>query len=207
MDPERWIEVAIKPINFPKRWLQEENQKIRIEPNSQIQKDINIIIPKNAEIGQIEGTLSIALINYKKEDQVQSGNFTVGLGIGNLIKINIVPGEIKSDNYSNTPETPETPVKTTVKQELNIKELTSKAYIIIEDNINIILLLIIISLLLKLALQTKSQERTITSEKNNTIKESKQKKKPTKVKNTKPKTIKKTLKPKKPTNLKRAKKK
>lgn len=146
IDTTRWIEVAIKTRNIPTRWVQEENKKFRIKPNETLKVNINILIPTNAKIEEISGYLTFSLANYDKTNtETTPGALSIGLGIGQKLTINIIPGEENKTNFT----------KKTYKLNINIKETISNIYIFIQNNINIVLLLIIAALIIKLALQEK----------------------------------------------------
>ncbi len=161
LDKNRWIDIKVKALNMPERWVRIDQEATRIENQSSKNINFSIYIPSNAETQSLEGILTFQLVNFEGHNSTNK-NFSIALGIGNNITINIIEGEISNQNYSKENSTLDT-IKNSISSS-TIRQKTTPIityiYTLIEDNINFVLLLIIISLILKLALVKKNIQTT-----------------------------------------------
>lgn len=153
LDPDRWLKLKISVDNVPDRWVKLDSNIIKLEPLESKNIPITITTSINSETITHNGLIISGLYEYEEKDPNTNKGIKIGMGIANYFNIEVINGEINNQDYTRNLFKENTISKTinSVKQ-ISIKELITSYYIIIEENINVVLLIIIIGLLLKLAL-------------------------------------------------------
>jgi hypothetical protein len=174
LDPERWIEISLSLSNtFPKRIIRIDKNKIRLQPLESQKIRIIISIPVQFDEDHIKGNIILSTQQY--ENKEKNPGLQINLGIASTANIKIIEGPKKSKDYTegilfSTKNQTNIQTEKTYKviKRLNIKGTISNLFIVIENNISIVLLLIIIALILKIVLQehlnkTKTESKNVVS--------------------------------------------